>query len=74
MKHEEKKPEHWFRKHANTIPVQYLPSAALGAVRNTAFAPGSDEDKVQAIRGIIEIFDEVTEKKEKEDEANGAQD
>lgn len=78
--------EHWFRKYARTIPVQYLPSAALGAVRNTAFAPGSDEDKVQAIRGIIEIFDEVaaeiemaianlqTERKEKEDEANGAQD
>lgn len=61
MKHEEKKPEHWFRKHANTIPVQYLPSAVVGAVRNTVFAPGSNKDKMLAIREIIDIYDELTE-------------
>lgn len=73
MKHEEKKPEHWFRKHANTIPVQYLPYAIVGAIKNTAFAPGSDEEKMQAIREIIEVFDEVTDRKEREDEKSGKQ-
>lgn len=63
----------WFRKHAATIPVQYLPSAFVGAVRNTAFAPGSDEEKMQAIREIIEVFDEVTDRKEREDEKSGKQ-
>ena len=53
--------------------MQYLPYAFVGAIKNTAFAPGSDEEKMQVIQEIIEVFDEVTDRKEREDEADGAQ-
>jgi len=50
---------HWFRKYAETVPVQYLANALVGAVRVTVYTFGSDREKMRKIRELVEIFDEL---------------
>ncbi len=58
MKHEKKKPkEHWFREHAETTPIQYLPLTTVSAVR--AVVHGDNKDKLGSIKQIIEIYEEL---------------
>jgi len=57
------KSQHWFRKYAETIPVQHLPSAVVGAVRGTMYSHGSTRDKMHQIRKLIEIHDDLIGKK-----------
>lgn len=66
MKHEKKEPkEHWFREHAETTPIQYLPLTTVSAVR--AVVHGKSEDKLGSIKQIIEIYDDLL----KEGKASG---
>jgi len=60
VEREDKKPkEHWFCKHAKTIPVQYLPEAAVMAIGAVLRAKEGDKDKLGDIEQIVAVYEEL---------------
>jgi hypothetical protein len=68
VKHEKKKPkEHWFREHAEAIPLKCLPVYVITAIQ--AVLSAKEEDKLSDIEQIIEIYEDIL----KEGRASGKQ-
>jgi hypothetical protein len=59
--------EHWFRKHAEAIPLKCLPVYVITAIQ--AVLSAKEEDKLSDIEQIIEIYEDIL----KEGRASGKQ-